>query len=168
MAADGSFLPTGEPGEVVIGGPTVMRGYFNRPQETAETIVEGWLHTGDIGVLDQDGYLTIVGRLKDMIIRGGENIYPKEIEAVLAGVGGVLEVAVVGRPDPVYGEVPIAYVSTYPDTTLTVEQLFEHCRERLTKVKVPALIHLIDQLPKNPVGKIDKPALRRNLATQPG
>ena len=163
MGPDGSFLPPGEDGEVVISGPTVMRGYLNRPEETAETIVDGWLHTGDVGRLDEDGYLTIVDRIKDMIIRGGENIYPKEIETVLTAVDGVLEAAVVGRAHGIYGEVPVAYVSVYPGSDLTEEKLIHHCRRHLTKVKVPEHVELVDALPKNPVGKIDKPALRRIL-----
>ncbi|MEV6331208.1 AMP-binding protein [Streptomyces sp. NPDC051909] len=160
MAPDGSFLPAGQRGEVVIQGPNVMRGYLNRPEATEETLRDGWLHTGDVGVLDEDGYLRIVDRIKDMIIRGGENIYPKEIEAVLHGCPGVLEAAVVGSPHPVYGEVPAAYVTAYPDTALDLDALTEHCRTHLTKVKVPAVIHRVDALPRNPVGKIDKPALR--------
>ncbi|MGI5995336.1 MAG: class I adenylate-forming enzyme family protein [Saccharomonospora viridis] len=163
MGPDGSFLPPGEDGEVVISGPTVMRGYLNRPEETAETVVDGWLHTGDVGRLDEDGYLTIVDRIKDMIIRGGENIYPKEIETVLTAVDGVLEAAVVGRAHGIYGEVPVAYVSVYPGSDLTEEKLIHHCRRHLTKVKVPEHVELVDALPKNPVGKIDKPALRRIL-----
>lgn len=161
---DGHPLPPGETGEVVISGPTVMRGYLNMPEATADTVVDGWLHTGDIGRLDEDGYLTIVDRIKDMVIRGGENIYPKEIEAVLALQEGVLEAAVVGRPDELYGEVPVAYVSVYPDADLTEENLLEHCRRHLTRVKVPERIHVVAALPKNPVGKIDKPTLRRSLA----
>jgi len=93
MGADGAFLPVGEAGEVVIRGASVMRGYLNRPQATAETIVDGWLHTGDVGFLDEDGYLTLVDRIKDMIIRGGENVYPKEIESVLGRHDAVLEAA---------------------------------------------------------------------------
>jgi long-chain acyl-CoA synthetase len=164
---DGEHIPPGEVGEVLISGPTVMRGYLNKPEATAETVVDGWLHTGDVGRLDEDGYLTIVDRVKDMIIRGGENIYPKEIEAVLAGVDGVLEVAVVGRNDEMYGEVPVAYVSVYPGSDLTEEQLLDHCRRHLTGVKVPERIDIVGALPKNPVGKIDKPTLRRSLQAQP-
>ncbi len=167
VGPDGAFLPPGEDGEIVISGPTVMRGYLNRPEATAGTIVDGWLHTGDVGHLDEDGYLTIVDRLKDMIIRGGENLYPKEIENVLTAVDDVLEAAVVGRPDEVYGEVPTAYVSVYPGSALTESELLDHCRRHLTRVKVPERIHVVDALPKNPVGKIDKPALRRNPDTQP-
>jgi acyl-CoA synthetase (AMP-forming)/AMP-acid ligase II len=166
MNEDGSFAPTGEVGEVVIAGPTVMRGYLNKPEETAATVVDGWLHTGDVGRLDADGYLTIVDRVKDMIIRGGENIYPKEIESVLHGLPDVLEAAVVGRPDPILGESPLAYVSLYPGSTLSEEELLDHCRRHLTRVKVPETIHVVSGLPKNPVGKIDKPALRRSLQPQ--
>jgi long-chain acyl-CoA synthetase len=101
-----------------------------------------------------------------MIIRGGENVYPKEIESVLAGHDAVLEAAVVGAPHPVYGEVPIAYVVTYPDTTVTPAELTERCRRDLTKIKIPVAIHLVGQLPKNAVGKTDKPALRKSLSAQ--
>ena len=163
---DGAVLPAGDVGEVVIAGPTVMRGYLGRPEATAETLVDGWLRTGDVGRLDEDGYLTIVDRVKDMIIRGGENIYPKEIEAVLTAVPGVLEAAVVGRPDDVLGESPVAYVSLYPDARLSDEELLEHCRRHLTRVKVPERIEILDGLPKNPVGKTDKPTLRRSLQPQ--
>jgi long-chain acyl-CoA synthetase len=160
MDEDGRLLPPGERGEVVIKGPNVMVGYLNRPEATADTLGDGWLHTGDVGVIDEDGYLSIVDRLKDMIIRAGENIYPKEIEAVLAAQEGVLEVAVVGAPHELYGEVPVAYVTAYPGVTLDPEDLRERCREHLTRVKVPVAVHVLDALPKNPVGKIDKPTLR--------
>ena len=160
MRADGSFAATGESGEVVIKGPNVMRGYLNRPQASAATVVDGWLHTGDVGVLDDDGYLTIVDRIKDMIIRGGENIYPKEIESVLCRHGAVLQAAVIGVPHEIYGEVPVAYVATYPDASVTAEDLQALCRANLTKIKLPMVIHIVPELPKNAVGKIDKPALR--------
>ncbi|CAL9632450.1 Long-chain-fatty-acid--CoA ligase [Streptomyces sp. enrichment culture] len=163
IAPDGSILPPGEVGEVVVRGPNVMRGYLNRPEETAATLVDGWLRTGDVGRVDEDGYLVLVDRVKDMIIRGGENLYPKEIESVLYGHPAVLEAAVVGVPDPVYGEVPIAYVVAYPDVPVTAGELLDHCRRNLTKVKLPVEIHRLDALPKNPVGKIDKPALRKAL-----
>ncbi|WP_234350841.1 class I adenylate-forming enzyme family protein [Streptomyces sp. JHA19] len=166
MGPDGELLPVGERGEVVIQGPNVMRGYLNRPEETAKTLDGGWLHTGDVGVLDEDGYLRIVDRIKDMIIRGGENLYPKEIETALYEHAAVLEAAVVGAPHEVYGEVPVAYVAPAPGGTLSADELRAHCAERLTKIKVPVEIHVRDALPKNPVGKIDKPALRalRNAA----
>jgi len=160
---DGHHLPVGTVGEVLISGPNVMRGYFGRPEETERTVVDGWLHTGDVGHLDVDGYLTLVDRSKDMIIRGGENIYPKEIENALATHSDVLEVAVVGAPDEVYGEVPVAYVVTYPAATVGSAELLDHIRDLVAKVKLPVAIHLVDPLPKNPVGKIDKPRLRTEL-----
>lgn len=158
-------VPVGARGEVLIGGPTVMRGYLNNPDATSSTIRNGWLHTGDVGVMDADGYLTIVDRIKDMIIRGGENIYPKEIEAFLATHPSVLESAVVGIPDETYGELPFAQVVLDPNAPpATDEDLLAHCRTGLTKIKVPVGLEIVDALPRNPVGKIDKPALRRLLA----
>jgi long-chain acyl-CoA synthetase len=149
-----------EPGEVVIKGANVMRGYLNRPAATEESIVNGWLHTGDVGVLDADGYLTLVDRTKDMIIRGGENLYPKEIESVLGRHDAVLEAAVIGVPHEVYGEVPVAYVVSYPGSPVTADELLELCRGNLTKIKIPVAVHIVPELPKNAVGKTDKPALR--------
>lgn len=160
----GQDVPVGHDGEVVIAGPTVMQGYLNRPEATAESIRDGWLHTGDVGRLDEDGYLTIVDRIKDMIIRGGENLYPKEIEATIAELDAVLEVAVVGRPHDELGEVPVAFVTRYPDTSLTEDEVLAHCRASLTRVKVPVEVEIVEALPRNPVGKIDKPALRRSFA----
>ncbi|TNM49509.1 long-chain fatty acid--CoA ligase [Nocardioides albidus] len=160
MDQDGTILPAGERGEVVIQGPTVMRGYLNRPEETAETLRDGWLHTGDVGILDEDGYLRIVDRIKDMIIRGGENIYPKEIEAVLLAHPGVMEAAVIGAPDEKFGEVPFAYVACFPDTKVAADALMDDCRTQLSRYKVPVGITILGALPKNPIGKIDKPTLR--------
>jgi len=166
MRPDGSLAAAGEPGEVVIKGPNVMRGYLGLPEATAEAVRGegevggGWLHTGDVGVLDDDGYLTIVDRIKDMIIRGGENIYPKEIESVLARHDAVLRAAVIGVPHEIYGEVPVAYVATYPGASVTVDDLQALCRANLTKIKIPTAIHIVAELPRNAVGKIDKPALR--------
>lgn len=158
-------VPTGERGEIVIAGSTVMRGYHGNPEATAATVRSGWLHTGDVGILDEDGDLFVVDRIKDMIIRGGENIYPRELELVLTSHPSVVEAAVVGAPDPVYGEVPVAFVVASADTAeMGTEQLLAHCREGLAKVKLPVAIHVLDVLPRNPVGKIDKPALRQQLA----
>jgi acyl-CoA synthetase (AMP-forming)/AMP-acid ligase II len=139
-----------------------MRGYLNRPEATAETIRDGWLHTGDVGRFDADGYLVLVDRIKDMIIRGGENLYPKEIENALHAHPAVLEAAVVAAPDPVLGEVPVAHVALYPGSDTTEQQLLDHCAGRLARMKVPTRVLLVDALPKNPVGKIDKPTLRRS------
>ena len=157
----GRPVPDGADGEVVIKGANVMRGYLNLPEETAKTIVDGWLHTGDIGHLDEDGYLVLVDRAKDMIIRGGENIYPREIEEVVHQLPQIAEAAVVGRPDPTYGEVPVLYVSTHPGTTVTGETIRDHIAEHLAKYKWPAEVTILDDLPKNAVGKIKKPDLRR-------
>jgi len=157
----GHPVSDGEAGEVVIKGPNVMRGYLNRPEETAKTVVDGWLHTGDVGRLDEDGYLVLVDRAKDMIIRGGENIYPREIEAVVHGLPQIAEAAVVGRAHPVYGEEPVLYVSLHPEKTLDAGAIREHLSESLSKYKLPVEITIMDDLPKNPVGKIDKPTLRK-------
>ncbi|MEU6188025.1 AMP-binding protein [Nocardia sp. NPDC047038] len=159
--SDGNFLSAGSVGEVVVKGPTVMRGYLGRPEETAKVIVDGWLHTGDIGRMDADGYLTLVDRIKDMIIRGGENIYPKEIESAIYTHPQVLEAAVIGRPHPVYGEVPIAFVSYRDGAAVEPEQILQLLRKSLAAYKLPELIVTVDEIPKNPVGKIDKRLLRR-------
>jgi acyl-CoA synthetase (AMP-forming)/AMP-acid ligase II len=159
----GNPAPDGEAGEVVIKGANVMRGYLNRPEETANTIVDGWLHTGDVGRFDEDGYLVLVDRAKDMIIRGGENIYPREIEAVVHGLSQIAEAAVVGRAHPVYGEEPVLFVSLHPDTTLDTDAILAHLRASLSKYKLPVEITIMDDLPKNAVGKIAKPELRKRL-----
>lgn len=164
--AKGAHLPPGSTGEVLIAGANVMRGYLNQPEATAKTVIDGWLHTGDIGRIDEDGYLSIVGRLKEMIIRGGENIYPKEIEDVLVEHPSVLEAAVVGAPDERLGEIVIAFVSFRPDATVTVDALNAHCASRLARHKLPAAIRIIESLPKNAVGKIAKPVLREQVREQ--
>ncbi|WP_223545388.1 class I adenylate-forming enzyme family protein [Pseudomonas sp. A-B-19] len=157
----GVHLPQGAIGEVLVQGPNVMRGYLGKPEETARTIVDGWLHTGDIGRIDEDGYLAIVGRLKEMIIRGGENIYPKEIEDVLCEFPGVLEAAVIGVPHETFGEIVVACVAFRTGFAGTQEGLNEHCTDRLTRYKRPSTINIIDSLPKNAVGKVDKLRLRK-------
>jgi long-chain acyl-CoA synthetase len=161
VGSAGNPVPDGEAGEVVIKGPNVMRGYLNRPEETAKTIVDGWLHTGDVGRFDEDGYLVLVDRAKDMIIRGGENIYPIEIEAVVHGLSQIAEAAVVGRAHPVYGEEPVLFVSLHPDTTLDAAAIRDHLSSSLSKYKLPVEITIMDDLPKNAVGKIAKPELRK-------
>jgi long-chain acyl-CoA synthetase len=161
--ASGNPVPDGEAGEVVIKGANVMRGYLNRPEETAEAIVDGWLHTGDVGRFDEDGYLVLVDRAKDMIIRGGENIYPREIEAVVHGLPQIAEAAVVGRAHALYGEEPVLFVSLHPEGTLDTDAIREHLRGSLSKYKLPVEITIMADLPKNAVGKIDKPTLRKRL-----
>ncbi|GEM31986.1 hypothetical protein NN3_29930 [Nocardia neocaledoniensis NBRC 108232] len=157
---DGDPVPDGTPGEVVISGPNIMRGYLGKPEETAKTVRAGRLHTGDVGYLDADGYLVLVDRIKDMIIRGRENLYPKEIENALYRHPAVHEAAVVGRPDPVLGEVPVAHVVAAPEARVSAEELTAHCRDLLAAFKIPAAIVLTPELPRNPVGKIDKKRLR--------
>jgi long-chain acyl-CoA synthetase len=156
----GVEVATGVDGEVTIAGPNVMRGYLGRPDETARVIVDGWLHTGDIGHLDADGYLTLVGRSKDMIIRGGENIYPKEIEDVLSSDARVLEVAVIGVPDEKWGEVVAAYVQPRSGLTVDPQALHALCARKLAGYKRPTSITVVDAIPKNAVGKTDKAPLR--------
>ena len=157
------LLPAGQPGEVVVRGPNVMRGYLGRPEESAQVLRGGWLHTGDVGRFDDDGYLTLVDRVKDLIIRGGENIYPKEIENVLYTHAAVLEAAVVGQPDPVFGEQPVAFVTLRSGFDVGPEDLVEHCHQSLARYKVPREVYIEETLPKNAVGKIAKPELRLRL-----
>jgi len=163
LGSDGNTLPPGENGEVEVRGANVMRGYLGRPNDTAAVLNNGWLRTGDLGHLDEDGYLTIVGRSKEMIIRGGENIYPKEIEDVLTGDPAVLEAAVVGVPDEKWGEVVVAFVQARPGTTVDVDALKARCREQLSGYKRPTAIHVLEVLPKSAVGKLDKRSLRDGL-----
>lgn len=157
---NGRHLPVGEIGEVLIQGENVMRGYLNKPEETAKTIVNNWLHTGDIGRIDDEGYLSIVGRLKEMIIRGGENIYPKEIEDTLLELPEVLEAAVIGAADEKWGEVVLAFVSFKPDSECSIDLINQYCKQHLTRYKQPEKVIILSTLPKNAVGKIDKPKLR--------
>jgi fatty-acyl-CoA synthase len=158
----GASLPPGERGEVVLRGPKVFKGYWRDPDATKTAFAGGWFHTGDIGVVDDDGYLYIVDRLKDMIVSGGENIASSEIERVLYEHASVVEVAVVGRPDDRWGEVPVAFVVLQPDATATPDELIEHCRGQLAKFKVPKDVVFIDELPRNPSGKV----LKRDLRAQ--
>jgi len=161
---NGLHLPQGAVGEVLVQGPNVMRGYLGKPQETAKTLIDGWLHTGDMGRIDEDGYLSIVGRLKEMIIRGGENIYPKEIEDALFQFPGVLEAAVIGAPHETLGEIVVAYVAFRAGCSATQSELDAHCVERLVRYKRPATTIMLPSLPKNAMGKVDKLKLRQMLA----
>jgi acyl-CoA synthetase (AMP-forming)/AMP-acid ligase II len=156
----GKSLPAGERGEVVLRGPKVFKGYLRDPDATAKAFAGGWFHTGDIGVRDEDGYLFIVDRLKDLILSGGENIAGSEVERVLYEHDAVLEVAVVGRPDERWGEVPVAFVSLRPTAIATAEELIQHCRGQLARFKVPKDIVFVDSLPRNPSGKVLKRELR--------
>lgn len=158
---EGIHLPTGETGEMAVRGPNVMAGYFRSPEENAAALNDGWLRTGDIGYVDPAGYAFIVDRKKDVIIRGGQNIYPADIEDVLYAFPGVAEAAVIGLPDALLGEVPIAFVAMRTDRRAsTVEEMIEHCRTRLSSYKRPVTIEIRDELPKGPTGKILRRALR--------
>jgi fatty-acyl-CoA synthase len=157
---NGQPLPTGERGEIVVRGPKVFRGYWRDPDATTAAFAGGWFHTGDVGVRDDEGYLYIVDRLKDMIVSGGENIASSEIERVLYEHDSVLEAAVVGHPDDRWGEVPAAFVVLRRDANATPDELLEHCRAQLARFKVPKSITLIDALPRNPSGKVLKRELR--------
>jgi fatty-acyl-CoA synthase len=161
----GKSLPAGERGEVVLRGPKVFKGYWRDPEATAAAFAGGWFHTGDIGVRDDDGYLFIVDRLKDMILSGGENIAGSEIERVLYEHDAVLEAAVVGRPDDRWGEVPVAFVALRPNVTATADELIEHCRRELARYKVPKDVLFVDALPRNPSGKVLKRELRNRDAS---
>jgi acyl-CoA synthetase (AMP-forming)/AMP-acid ligase II len=156
----GRSLPAGEAGEIVLRGPKVFRGYWRDPEATDRAFAGGWFHTGDIGVRDEDGYLFVVDRLKDMILSGGENIAGSEVERVLYEHAAVLEAAVVGRPDAKWGEVPVAFVALRPGTSVPPDELIEHCRGSLARFKVPKAVTFVDALPRNPSGKVLKRELR--------
>ncbi|MGB6838325.1 MAG: long-chain fatty acid--CoA ligase [Dehalococcoidia bacterium] len=156
-------LPPGEFGEIVVKGPNVMMGYYNNPEATTETIVNGWVRTGDIGYTDEDGYFFIVDRKKEMIIRGGENIYPREVEEVLFTHPKIVEAAVIGRPDPIWGEEVVAVIVPQPGQTLTPEEVQEFCKERMASYKAPRQVEFREDLPKTVTGKVAKKALREEL-----
>ena len=160
----GRPLSTGTPGEVVVRGPNVMKGYFNRPEATDEAMRNGWFHTGDIGSIDQDGYLSIVDRKKDMILRGGFNVYPRELEEVIVSHPAVSLAAVIGVPDERLGEEVKAYVVRKSGATLAEEELLEWMREQFAAYKYPRLIEFVDSLPMGPTGKILKRALKDRLS----
>lgn len=157
-------LPTGTPGEIVTRGPATMKGYFKDPEATATAMRGGWLHTGDIGYLDEEGFLFVVDRKKDMIIKGGENIFPAEVENAIYTHPGVAEAAVVGVPDNVFGEEIVAFVVTQPETELTADELIEHVKSQLTSFKAPVAVHFFERLPKSGVGKILRRELRDEAA----
>ena len=153
-------LPPGEPGEVVIRGPQLMRCYWHQPEATAATLRDGWLHTGDVGSLDTDGYLTIRDRLKDMIVSGGENVYPRAIEEVLMHHSAVAEAAVIGVPDPRWGETVKAVIVPREDASFSPDEVIAFCRERLGGFEVPRSVDVVDRLPRNAAGKVLKRVLR--------
>ncbi len=153
-------VSVGEIGEIIYRGPTVMKGYYKNPEATAEAFSGGWFHSGDLVRMDEEGFIYVVDRKKDMIISGGENIYPAEVEAALYKHDAVLEVAVIGVPDAEWGESVKAYVVLKEGKTMTAEEVIQHCREHLASYKKPKFVEFLDELPRNPSGKILKRILR--------
>ncbi|MCW2582857.1 MAG: fcs [Klenkia sp.] len=163
---DGTECAPGEIGEVVLSGPNVMQGYWDAPEATAAVLVDGWYHSGDAGSVDEDGHLTIRDRYKDMIISGGENVYPAEVESAMLELPEVQEVAVIGVPDPHWGEVGLAVVVPAPGTEPDADALRAALRERLAGFKVPQEVRFVDQLPRTATGKIRKPDLRQTYSSR--
>jgi long-chain acyl-CoA synthetase len=162
---DGSMSTTpNEEGEICVRGPILMTGYWRAPTETADAMRDGWLHTGDVGRLDQDGYLYVVDRLKDLIIRGGINVYPRDIEDEMLTHPDVVAAAVVGRPDPTYGEEVVAFVQLRPGATVTEADLVAYGREHISKAKYPRDVQVVDAIPLTSVLKTDRKALRAQLS----
>ena len=160
---EGHDCAPGEPGEVLVAGPHIMTGYWNRPDATAENIVDGWLHTGDIAKMDADGFVTIVDRVKDMLISGGENVYPAEIENVLLGNEKVADAGVIGIKSTKWGESPLAVV-VRKDEGLDADELIDYCKGKLAPFKTIKAVEFVDEIPRNPSGKILKRELREQFA----
>jgi long-chain acyl-CoA synthetase len=160
VGEDGSELPLGETGEITVRSEFVMTGYWRDPELTADALVDGWLRTGDMGRMDELGYVYIVDRKRDLIISGGENIFPREVEDVLYAHPAVLEAAVIGVPDATWGESPRAIVACRPAAEVTEQELIAFCRDRLAHYKCPKAVEFRDELPKTPSGKVLKRALR--------
>jgi acyl-CoA synthetase (AMP-forming)/AMP-acid ligase II len=158
--AEGADVRRGEVGEIVYRGPTVMQGYHGRPEATAEAFAGGWFHSGDLVREDDEGFIYVVDRLKDMLISGGENVYPAEVERALVAHPAVAEVAVVGVAHPRWVETPLAVVVPAPDAEVGEEELIAFCRERLAGYKKPAAVVFVDELPRNAAGKVLKRQLR--------
>ncbi|MDN5758699.1 MAG: AMP-binding protein, partial [Tomitella sp.] len=157
---DGTDVEPGEVGEMVLRGTTVMKEYWGKPEQTAETIRDGWLHTGDLTLVDADGYMTVVDRMKDMIITGGRNVYSVEVEAAVAAHSAVLDCAVVARPHEDFGESIVAVVTLNEGAALTLEALREFCGERIAHYKLPHDLIIVEQIPRNASGKILKRSVR--------
>ena len=163
LGEDGNPVATGEPGEICLQGPCMMDGYWNQPELTAETIVDGWVHTGDMATCDDDGFLTIVDRKKDMIVSGGFNVFPREIEDVLTTHPAVAGAAVIGVPDDKWGEAVTALVVVRPGQEVSPDELIALVRERKGPIAAPKTVEFIDTIPLTPVGKADKRDATRPL-----
>ncbi len=162
---DNAAVGPHERGEICVKGPNIMKGYWNRPEATAKAIdAEGWFHSGDVGYLDDEGYLYICDRLKDMVISGGENVYPAEVESVLFAHPAISEVAVIGLPDEKWGEAVTAVAALNEDHSLTLDELREFADAKLARYKLPLRLHLVPELPRNPAGKVLKFQLREQLS----
>jgi len=161
----GEELPPGEVGELIVKGPNVMKGYYKMPEETAATIKDGWLYTGDLAKVDEEGYFYIVDRKKDLIIVGGYNVYPREVEEVLFAHPDIIEAAIVGVPDPYFGEAVHAFVVS-KDPSLTEEKIRQYCEEHMAKYKIPSKVEFLEELPKNTTGKILRRSLKEIVVAQ--
>jgi acyl-CoA synthetase (AMP-forming)/AMP-acid ligase II len=160
--ADGSEVPRGEPGEIWVRGYNVMKGYFENPEATAETITaDGWMKTGDVGVMDENGYIDITDRIKDMYICGGFNVYPAEIENGISGIEGVAQVAVVGVPDERMGEVGKVFIVKVAGAQLSADDVIAWCKNNLSNYKVPRAVEFLGEMPLNASGKVLKTELRK-------
>ncbi|MFA8438435.1 class I adenylate-forming enzyme family protein [Pueribacillus sp. YX66] len=157
---DGNRLPPNEVGELIVSGPNVLKGYYGKPEETKKALRDGWLHTGDMARIDEEGYLFIVDRKKDLIIRGGFNVYPRDLEELLMTHPDVAEAGVVGVPSPRMGEEVVAYVVKRKGSMITEEDLKQFCQDKLAKYKTPRFIKIVGYMPRNLIGKIDKKKLR--------
>lgn len=158
--SNGNTVPAGETGEIVIRSKTNTCGYWRRPEETEKSINSGWVHTGDAGIMDEQGYIYIRDRIKDMVVTGGENVYPVEVEKVITGHPAILEAAVIGVPDEKFGEALLAVCALTPGCRLSADELIEYCRDKIAGYKIPRQLKLMDELPRNPSGKILKTVLR--------
>jgi fatty-acyl-CoA synthase len=164
--SDGQTLANGKRGEIWIKGPNVMKGYWNRPEATAEAVDEnGWFHSGDVGYFDGDNFLFICDRIKDMVISGGENIYPAEVESVLFEHHAIAEVAIIGVPDDKWGELLVAVAVLHPGATLALDELQSFVGKTLARYKLPRKLHIVDTLPRNPAGKVQKFILKEQMST---
>ncbi|MGZ5829584.1 MAG: class I adenylate-forming enzyme family protein, partial [Xanthobacteraceae bacterium] len=163
MDADGNLLPPGEQGEIVARGDLVMTGYLNMPDKTAETIIDGWLHTGDLGVFDERGYLFLRDRLREVIISGGFNIYPSDVETVLSQHPAIAECAVVGIPDDHWGEAVHAAVEAKTNAKLDPDEIIAYVKKELGSVKAPKVVHVFASMPKSAVGKVLKTDIRDRI-----
>jgi acyl-CoA synthetase (AMP-forming)/AMP-acid ligase II len=164
VGADGKDCAPDEAGEILLRGPHNMVGYWNRPDATAQALRDGWLHTGDVGTMDAEGFVTIRDRMKDMLISGGENIYPAEVENMLLGHPALADAAVIGLPSPKWGEVPLAVVVPKKGASLTDAELLAWCKGRLAGFKLPKAAVIVAEIPRNPSGKILKRILRDQFA----